>query len=105
LVWTLEPITDTEWDGLTRHCRMLRGAVHHPHVTMQGTLRTGYSHARATDQDDDRQDLSWMDRLATDDWAAAAQLERLLADEDPSCARARRMKHCLRKQRKSAQYC
>jgi hypothetical protein len=61
-----------------------RFGVEHHFVAKQGELRTGYSQARATDLEDDSYDLSWMDRLPADDWAAAAQLERLLIEErDP----------------------
>jgi len=54
------------------------------HVSGIGRLRTGLSEAIASDLDDDRYDLSWLDRLSGDAVQDIVTLRRLLANErDP----------------------
>ena len=49
-----------------------------------GMLRTGLSAARATDEEDDSYDLSWIGTLGEDDSLACARVEALLlAERDP----------------------
>jgi hypothetical protein len=47
-------------------------------LTLRGRIRTGLSEARATDEDDDSYDLSWLSRLPSDNIAAIARLRRML---------------------------
>jgi hypothetical protein len=54
------------------------------HYTTGGSLRTGLSQATATDLEDNRYDLSWLNTLAEDDELAVGRLRSLLKDEcDP----------------------
>ena len=58
--------------------------VDDPPAQEPGSIRTGFSEALVTDEDDDSYDLSWSDSLSTDRMRRIAQLRRLLDDErDP----------------------
>ena len=53
-------------------------------VAVEGAMRTGFSEAWRTDEEDDSYDLSWFDGLPTADLPAIAALRALLAEErDP----------------------